>query len=81
MSEQLLLTTRLRPPLVITQTDVNEYTARCGDRYEDRLDASEVLWVASCYVHHRGPGYLRTDAEHSAFWAAIGFEAPEREFV
>ena len=81
MAEPLLLTTSLLPPLVITPTGPNSYTVRCGDRYENELDSGEALWVASAYLHNKAPRYLKTDAEHAAFWKALEMDAPPREFL
>ena len=79
MAELLLLTTSLLPPLVITQTGPNSYTVRCGDRYEAELDGGEALWTAAAYLNKTISGYLKTGAQHAAFWKSLGMEPPARE--
>ena len=74
MSEQ-------RKVITITQEEPHTWwTVRCGERYQDQLDASETLWTIACLLLGKGAGYLRTEEEHKAFRKIFGIKEPLEEW-
>jgi hypothetical protein len=66
-----LLTTSLPEPLVIRARARGSFNCRSGDRWENRLDVQEAMYVAVSWLFGRPIGYLRTQAQHEHFWASI----------